>query len=474
MRKIIGKTKHDDQALKFEIISYKNGALCEQLSVNIAKFDLYIEEDEYVAADIFMNHMVAGNCSRFFENNKNNNCYMEYKLYFANSQTYYYGMGITVGMCLEKVKSDGCIMFRAVTHVTNTKLMRNGIANDNLDRIPLEQAADFIDGGELENIVEECIDWQSQNLPKGLSPIEQMRLKASNMFNKSDVVRPQATNVPKEATNEDTIFNPETLKITPGSKNYKEDLEKIIGLDDVKTEFEKMVITHRFQQERAERMGTTAKQNNMHMCFLGAPGTGKTTIARVVAGYLYDNGILKNNECIEISGLDMVANYTGQTSEKTRIIIERAKGGVLFIDEAYAIADDGFGKEAISVLLKSLEDDRGEFVVIFAGYERDMSRFLDMNEGFKSRINRYFHFENYKVNELARIFMRIINSKNLIITEDALTEVLKIFAKECEAPGFSNGRYVRNFVEKLENKHIFNVRNRTDNKNLNLITVQDV
>ena len=87
---------------------------------------------------------------------------------------------------------------------------------------------------------------------------------------------------------------------------------------------------------------------------------------------------------------------------------------------------------------------------------------------------RYFHFENYKVNELARIFMRIINSKNLIITEDALTEVLKIFAKECEAPGFSNGRYVRNFVEKLENKHIFNVRNRTDNKNLNLITVQDI
>ncbi len=327
---------------------------------------------------------------------------------------------------------------------------------------------------EIETAAKQGMAWQAQHPPAPLSVLERMRRNAARRFSGGESAPTNATGTAVADNGQQKIFDPSCLKITKGAAEPEKELERIVGLDSVKREFQKMKASLLMQKERASQLGLTTTVHSGHMCFMGAPGTGKTTMARLVAGVLFEMGMIRKNQCVEISGLDLLANYLGQTAIKTQATVDYAKGGVLFIDEAYAITTSSYGSEAVGVLLKEMEDNRDGLVVILAGYEKDMDRLLAMNEGFRSRINRYFKFENYTVPELAQLYMFNLRSRNLMITEDALRESLCAFARATNDPNFSNGRFVRNFTERVEDRHVLNVYNGACDNPLNLIRIEDV
>ena len=179
-------------------------------------------------------------------------------------------------------------------------------------------------------------------------------------------------------------------------------MEDIVGLYDIKKkidDFKKFVI---FKQ-KAKALGRKMQTTNFHMIYTGNPGTGKTTIARIMTKMLYQLGIIKEDKLVEVERKDLIGKYIGQTAPKTAEVISKAMGGVLFIDEAYSLANpsgNDFGKEAIATLIKAMEDHSDEFVVIFAGYRREMEEFVSMNPGIASRIGYKFDFKDYSSQEL--------------------------------------------------------------------------
>lgn len=201
-------------------------------------------------------------------------------------------------------------------------------------------------------------------------------------------------------------------QVTPNAKNDNEtnpleELQTLIGLSEVKEEVSALANFVKIQQER-EKKGMKAVGLSYHCVFTGNPGTGKTTVARILAAIYRDLGILKKGHLVETDRSGLVAEYVGQTAVKTNKIIDSALDGVLFIDEAYSLVQGGgndYGQEAISTLLKRMEDDRNRLIVVLAGYSEDMKRFIDSNPGLQSRFNRYIHFSDYSADELKQIFM---------------------------------------------------------------------
>lgn len=288
----------------------------------------------------------------------------------------------------------------------------------------------------------------------------------------------QEKEISKNVQTEDGQFiNMKSLKIHKGSLSPDYELENIIGLENIKKDIKKMQYMMDYEKNRQTRGIETHDSASMHMCFMGHPGTGKTTIARIMTGILYSMKYIKENKCIEISGLDLMGGYVGQTAIITKQIVDKARNGILFIDEAYALCEDkgnSFGKEAISVLLKEMEDNRSDLVVIFAGYEDDMNKFLNINPGFRSRINKYFDFVDYTTIELSKIFVNLIKKMHLKITEDALLKCIELFNEAKKHPKFSNGRFVRNLTEQIEEYHILNTIDVKDYERLDLITTEDI
>lgn len=271
-------------------------------------------------------------------------------------------------------------------------------------------------------------------------------------------------------------INPKSLKTHQGSTNPDYELNNIIGLENIKKDIEKMKCMLEYENDRKNRGIETHDVSTLHMCFMGHPGTGKTTIARIMTGILFSMGYIKNNRCIEISGLDLQGGYVGQTAIITKQIVDMAKGGILFVDEAYALCADkenSYGKEAISVLLKEMEDNRGDLIVIFAGYEDDMNKFLNVNPGFRSRINKYFNFTDYSPIELSKIFLNYIKKMHLKADKDVLTKCMELFKDAKKHPNFSNGRFVRNLTEKIEEEHILNTVNANPER-MDTITIDDM
>ena len=278
------------------------------------------------------------------------------------------------------------------------------------------------------------------------------------------------------ATETGEFINPKSLKTHKGSANPDYELENIIGLEGVKKDIQKMKYMLEYENNRKQRGIETHDISTLHMCFMGHPGTGKTTIARIMTGILFSMGYIKENQCIEVSGLDLQGGYIGQTAIITKQIVDMAKGGILFVDEAYALCENkenSYGKEAVSVLLKEMEDNRGDLIVIFAGYKDDMDKFLNVNPGFRSRINKYFDFADYTTVELGRIFLNYIKKMHLRIDEPAFTKCIELFKEAKKHPNFSNGRFVRNLTEKIEEEHILNCVSASDDR-MDVITVEDV
>ena len=260
---------------------------------------------------------------------------------------------------------------------------------------------------------------------------------------------------PKPAISE-TAENPIS---TSSRKNADESdpfkaLEELVGIAEVKEQIRSLSNLIKVQQMR-KKQGMQTVQVSLHSVFTGAPGTGKTTVARLYAGILKELGILKKGHLVEVDRTELVAGYLGQTAMKTEGIINKAMDGVLFIDEAYSLApqnsEDSYGEEAINVLLKRMEDDRDRFVVIVAGYGEEMHEFIDSNPGLSSRFARYIEFPNYSDADLLEIFKRIC-AKNDYCLGDGMDDVLRQhFALVLSSADrkFGNARYARNLFEKL-------------------------
>ena len=248
-------------------------------------------------------------------------------------------------------------------------------------------------------------------------------------------------------------FDEDTLK--KALKN----IDDMIGLDNAKVEIKQNIAIARFNQMK-EEMGLSTKPISRHMVFTGNPGTGKTTFAREVAKVYHALGLIKNPTVHEVKREDLVAGFVGQTAIKTKEQIDKAKGGILFIDEAYALSRDAagggdskdFGREAIDTLVAAMENMRDDLVVIVAGYPEPMKRFIDANEGLKSRFMTYIGFEDYTMPQLTQIMDFMLKDRGYTMSSEARDHAIVLLQEEKDRAGkaFGNGRIVRNMVEKAE------------------------
>ena len=201
------------------------------------------------------------------------------------------------------------------------------------------------------------------------------------------------------------------------------------------------------------QVGIKAPTITRHLVFTGSPGTGKTTVARIIGEIYKDLGVLSKGHFIEVDRTGLVGEYLGQTASKTANVIQSAMGGVLFIDEAYSLVPKGhsdiFGQEAISTLLKMMEDHRDDLVVIVAGYQEEMQRFIQSNPGLKSRFSKSIHFEDYSVNELTRIFQENCKQYGYIVGPDTVEALHRLISQfEAKIGELGNGRLVRNIFDR--------------------------
>jgi AAA+ superfamily predicted ATPase len=216
------------------------------------------------------------------------------------------------------------------------------------------------------------------------------------------------------------------------------------------------------------------------MVFLGNPGTGKTTVARIVAEILYNLKYIKQNKLIEVSSKDLVGEYVGQTAPKTMAVVEKAMGGLLFIDEAYTLASTGgasgnsYNEEAVATLIQAMENKRDNLVVIFAGYTKEMQDFLDSNSGIVSRIGYTFEFDDYTEDELVKIFEGMMKKAGFTVEEEAYNKLRTIIKENKDMENFGNARFIRNIYEKSIVKHAHNIKDKKSKKILSTITVNDI
>jgi stage V sporulation protein K len=229
-------------------------------------------------------------------------------------------------------------------------------------------------------------------------------------------------------------------------------LESQIGLHKVKAQVKELTQLCLIQQARS-KIGLGNANVSKHLVFTGAPGTGKTTVARIIGEIYHQIGLTRLPKVVETDRAGLVASYVGQTAPKTLERIAEAMGGILFIDEAYSLLEqgNGFGKEAIDTLLKAMEDHRGDLCVIVAGYQAEMSRFIRSNPGLESRFNFFLHFDNYTATELCSIVKKLVTDSDYELEEPAMPSLAAHFSEEIRKQGtrFSNGRYARNLFERL-------------------------
>lgn len=232
-----------------------------------------------------------------------------------------------------------------------------------------------------------------------------------------------------------------------------QELNDLVGLKKVKNEIENLINVLKIEKLRMEK-GFGIPDKSLHLVFTGNPGTGKTTVARILAKIYKALGVLKKGHLVETDRSGLVAGFVGQTAMKTTDLCNSALDGVLFVDEAYSLSEGGendFGREAINTLLKYMEDNRSRFIVIVAGYTGNMEKFISKNPGLKSRFNTYINFDDYTPEELMEIFQKISNKMKLQISESAHNAIMGIFQKEYENRDdkFGNGRFARNLFEKV-------------------------
>lgn len=258
------------------------------------------------------------------------------------------------------------------------------------------------------------------------------------------------------------------------------ELNQLVGLPKVKEEVARLVIYQKIQVKRKES-GLKVPKRTLHMAFMGNPGTGKTTVARIVGRMYYQLGLLSKGHFTEVSRTDLIAGYQGQTALKVKNVIEKAKGGVLFIDEAYSITEndntDSYGRECLTELTKALEDSRDDLIVIVAGYTEPMNHFFESNPGLRSRFNYFINFENYSSAELIDILETLAKKDDYQLSDELKERLSTYFTDELEAKveNFSNGRFVRNLYEDLVMNQAVRLNNNKQysSQELSLLILED-
>lgn len=250
-------------------------------------------------------------------------------------------------------------------------------------------------------------------------------------------------------------------------------LSEIIGMDDIKQKLKDFEAYTKYKK-MVKGQGAKVPSANTHMVFLGNPGTGKTTIARIVAQMMFNIGLLRKNSVIEVQRKDLIAEYVGHTAIKTQEVIDKAMGGVLFIDEAYSLTEGGskgdFGGECIATLIKAMEDHKDDLIVIFAGYVDEMGRFMESNPGLQSRVGYVFNFKDYEVEELVQIFRMKMKSNGYSIEDGVDEKVGELCRYFKEAGDFGNGRFVDNIIQQTLVRHA----QKANDDNLILIGPDDI
>ncbi|MCR5222408.1 MAG: AAA family ATPase [Lachnospiraceae bacterium] len=243
---------------------------------------------------------------------------------------------------------------------------------------------------------------------------------------------------------------------------YIEQLNNLIGLESIKKDVKELISLVEMQKYRRKH-GMKDLPVSRHLVFMGNPGTGKTTVARILAKLYRSIGVLEKGQLVETDRGDLVAGYVGQTALKTKEKIEEAMGGILFIDEAYTLNKEGndFGQEAIDTILKAMEDNRDKFIVIVAGYPKLMEEFINSNPGLKSRFSKYFNFPDYTEDELYAVFNNFCKEYDYSVDPDAdmfiRSRIIELERKKGE--NFANARDVRNMFEKIISNQATRVMN---------------
>ena len=235
------------------------------------------------------------------------------------------------------------------------------------------------------------------------------------------------------------------------------ELDAMIGLDNVKGEIHRQAAVLRVEGLR-KKAGLESPTITRHLVFNGNPGTGKTTVARLVAGIYRALGLLSKGQLVECDRSELVAGYLGQTAQKTADVVKSAEGGVLFIDEAYSLSGDQYGKESIDTLVKEMEDKRDDLVVIVAGYPLPMAIFISENPGLESRFRTHIEFPNYTDDELAAIFAQMAAGADYDAGEPVVARLRELLGEAPRGPSFGNARYVRNMLEAAIGHHAWRLR----------------
>lgn len=262
---------------------------------------------------------------------------------------------------------------------------------------------------------------------------------------------------------EDTPENNETAIPPPPSLDevYAE-LNALVGMKEIKEELSSLIHLTEIRKERTAK-GLSDSSVSLHTVFLGPPGTGKTTIARLLGKFYRALGILKKGHVVEVDRSELVGQHLGDTAVFTSKKVDEALDGILFIDEAYSLASDEFGQEAIDTLLKRMEDNRQRLIVIVAGYPKEMKKFLNANTGLRSRFNNTFNFKDYTPEELMQLFDLLARNQDLIVAPEAKAKLYKYFefVYKSRDESFGNGRFVRNLLERIIKKQahrVFGIR----------------
>lgn len=269
--------------------------------------------------------------------------------------------------------------------------------------------------------------------------------------------RPQKsekTEDPEKAAPQTQAAKPEEKEEIPPKEKIEDllaELDSYVGMDAIKTEVRSLInMVQVYKLRREHDLPTT--DMSLHMVFSGNPGTGKTTVARIMSRIYHSLDILSKGQLVEVDRSGLVAGYVGQTALKTQKVIEKAMGGVLFIDEAYALngkSENDFGQEAIDTILKAMEDHRDDLVVIVAGYTELMDRFIHSNPGLESRFNRFLMFEDYTPEQMVAIFKMQCKKGCYVLAQGTEELVRDFIAEESADDSFGNARGVRNLFEHI-------------------------
>ncbi|GBU29646.1 hypothetical protein R84B8_03219 [Treponema sp. R8-4-B8] len=303
-------------------------------------------------------------------------------------------------------------------------------AKEAIADIHRKKGKDFANGRTMRNLLDDTIRKMSARTSK--LPEAQRTIEALSTITAEDIPYEK----PKVKTAEEILA----------------ELDGMIGLAKVKTAVRQLIETISMQKEREEKGGAAAKKQAIHLCFYGNPGTGKTTVARKLGALFQTMGLLPTDNMIEVTRADMVAGYVGQTAPLVNTVCDKALNGILFIDEAYDLCRDSydsFGNEAVTALLKRMEDDRGKFVVIAAGYRKEMDDFLQANSGFKSRFTHFLELDDYNPDELFAIFTSMAKSNDYKLSAGGEKRAKEVIAEiyRTRNKDFANGRTMRNLLD---------------------------